>query len=162
MPSSKKVRESFHTVQAIHRKQKRLKLYYQVKPCSKNEGGDADTKADDDVYANTETNCIEDDIAGAGNLGVNADGDDEDNDHISDSNQHRLERIDQEDLRSQKFEAAVAAAVAAESEISALTNGIAELERILLEQDHGESPVNERFPVLSSTQPSTSTPQVER
>lgn len=56
-----------------------------------------------------------------------------------------------QDLDARKFEAAVAAAVAAESEISSLMNGIHELENILLHQESSEEMIqSEKFPALSS------------
>ena len=57
---------------------------------------------------------------------------------------------EKEDLEARKFEAAVAAAVAAESEISALAKGINELENLLLRQESTENCGSDKFPNLPS------------
>jgi|EP01083_Nonionella_stella_P055954 hypothetical protein len=59
-------------------------------------------------------------------------------------------KLEKEDLEARKFEAAVAAAIAAESEISSLSNGIVELEAMLLRQESGEGVSHEKFPALPS------------
>lgn len=60
------------------------------------------------------------------------------------------EKEEEEDLDAKKLNAAVAAAVAAESEISKLMNGIEELESILLSQESSEANDELKFPTLPS------------
>lgn len=66
------------------------------------------------------------------------------------NNDGRVVDKDQRDLDTRKFEAAVAAAVAAETEISTLKRGIMELENLLYqESSDGNVIVNvDKFPIL--------------
>lgn len=68
----------------------------------------------------------------------------------SDEGNEEKRKAQRKDLEARKFEAALAAAVAAESEISALTKGITELESILLHNEPSDSGsiCNEKFPIL--------------
>ena len=67
----------------------------------------------------------------------------------SDEGNEENRKARKKDLDARKFEAALAAAVAAESEISALTKGITELEGILLHNEpDSENVCNEKFPLL--------------
>jgi len=73
---------------------------------------------------------------------------DSSNNDVGDSNANIV--LEKHQMEARKFEAALAAAVAAESEMMALRNGIVELESILLSQKSMETNVtlNEKFPTL--------------
>ncbi len=74
-------------------------------------------------------------------------------DNVRTNNNERVVDKDQRDLDARKFEAAVAAAVAAETEISTLKRGIMELENLLYQEESSEGNVIvnvDKFPILPS------------
>ena len=74
-------------------------------------------------------------------------------DNVRTNKNERVVDKDQRDLDARKFEAAVAAAVAAETEISTLKRGIMELENLLYQEESSEGNVIvnvDKFPILPS------------
>ena len=110
---SKELKRSFDTVCDIHRAQKCLKMKHEkslgmslsTNKSTSARNGDGDGDGDEDKDASIDTTCTTID---------------------------KRSVLEKNELDARKFEAAVATAIAAESEISTLAKGITELENILL------------------------------
>jgi len=121
---SSELKESFETANSIHRAQRRLQQYQDNDDDPRKPGVDAvemDESVNDEHLDSTLTDRVHISKKHKG-AGTNK---------IEDIKDNWSDKSVFEELEARKFEAALAAAVTAESEILNLSNGIAELEAML-------------------------------